>query len=125
MFARRMLAGMAVRLHTMVGDVASYALQSSRDRVVAYLVASAQQPLPALGQPASARQPAAADDGPGARVVVLPTSKQVIASRLSLTPETFSRALRDLADRGLIRVDGRRIVVSDVAALAGRDVRPA
>ncbi|HEY6794898.1 MAG TPA: Crp/Fnr family transcriptional regulator [Kineosporiaceae bacterium] len=118
MFARRMLAGMAVRLHTMVRDVASYTLSSSRDRVVAYLVAAARQepPRDRVGQQRSrADRPAPGDDD---RVVVLPTSKQVIASRLNLTPETFSRALRDLSDRGLIRVAGRQIFVPDLEALA-------
>lgn len=112
MFARRMLAGMAFRLRTMVRDVESYTLRSSRERVVAYLVASADH------------TPSRAVVGTGEgteRVVVLPTSKQVTASRLNLTPETFSRVLRELSEQGLVRVDGRRIVVSDPAALSGWD----
>lgn len=98
MFARAMLAGLSVRLHGMVRDVGQYALRSGSQRVASFLVERA-----------------------GVRsTVVLGASKQVIASRLSLTPETFSRVLRDLADAGLVSVHGRRIVVLDPAGLAAR-----
>jgi Mn-dependent DtxR family transcriptional regulator len=52
--------------------------------------------------------------------VVLPATKQVLASRLNLTPETFSRVLRGLSADGLITVDGRRITLHDVPRLADR-----
>ncbi|SMB26993.1 putative Cyclic nucleotide-binding protein [Sterolibacterium denitrificans] len=45
--------------------------------------------------------------------LVLPTSKQLIAARLGLTPETFSRSLRELFDAGLIVVDGRHILLQN------------
>jgi CRP/FNR family transcriptional regulator, dissimilatory nitrate respiration regulator len=102
MFARRLLAGLAVRLHGMVRDVESYALRSGRQRVVSYLIEHARP----VGQA-----------GPRAHEVVLGTSKQVIASRLSLTPETLSRVLRELSRQGLVEVAGRRITVPDLAML--------
>ena len=43
----------------------------------------------------------------------------VVASRLNLTPEHFSRILRDLSDRGLIRVRGREYTVLDPDGLRG------
>ena len=43
--------------------------------------------------------------------------KQVIASRLSIKPETFSRILRDLNKTGLIRVKGRTIYIHNVDRL--------
>jgi len=98
-FARRLLAGMATRLHTMVRDVATVTLWSSRQRVVGFLLGLAGD-----------------DPGPGT-VVRLPATKAVLASRLSLTPETFSRALRELSDAGLVEVHASQIVLTDPATL--------
>ena len=50
--------------------------------------------------------------------IALPTSKQVIASRLNLTPETLSRIFHDLSDAGLISVQGKRITLHDPARLS-------
>ncbi|WP_198955136.1 Crp/Fnr family transcriptional regulator [Kineosporia sp. R_H_3] len=104
-FARRMLAGMSVRLHTMVADVSAMALHSGTQRVIAFLLAEA-----------------APDDatlrGGGSAVVRLPAGKAVLASRLSLTPETFSRVLRSLVEQGLADVDGRQVTLPDLARLA-------
>jgi CRP-like cAMP-binding protein len=52
--------------------------------------------------------------------VMLPATKGVIASRLNLTQEHFSRILHDLAAIDLIRVDGRYITIPDVAQLRSR-----
>jgi len=49
--------------------------------------------------------------------VSLQASKGVIASRLSVTQEHFSRILHDLAARGLIEVHGRAIRILDVDRL--------
>lgn len=102
LFARRMLAGLARRLHGLIADVESYSLQSGRDRVVGYLL----------------RDAGAAGAGEACRVT-LPTAKAVVASRLNLTPEHFSRILHDLVEAGLIAVDGRAIDIRDVARLRG------
>lgn len=104
-FARRMLAGMAIRLHTMVADVSAMALHSGTQRVIAFLLSEA------------APDDAAVRSGGPARVR-LPAGKAVLASRLSLTPETFSRVLRSLSEQGLVAVDGRDVLVSDVRRLA-------
>ncbi|HSO07141.1 MAG TPA: helix-turn-helix domain-containing protein, partial [Pelomicrobium sp.] len=53
---------------------------------------------------------------PGA-VVVLPAKKGVIASRLNLTQEHFSRIIHELANRGLILIHGREITIPDLASL--------
>jgi CRP-like cAMP-binding protein len=55
----------------------------------------------------------------------LPASKQVIASRLNLTPETFSRILHSLSQAGLITVKGKRITVPDITRLSRFDHAPA
>lgn len=116
-FARQMLAGMAIRLHTLLADVEATALKTSVQRVAAFLLAEAG------GDTGGDR--GGDTGGDGGRLVVLKTSKVVLASRLSLTPETLSRVLRDLSEEGLIRVVGRRIEVRDDEGLAARAGVPA
>lgn len=106
-FALRMLAGMARRLHGLVGDVEAYTLHSGMQRIIGYLL----RDLPegdhenghANGQ---------------AVTVSLPASKATIASRLSLTPEYFSRVLHELEAEGLIEIDRRDIRIVDAQRLA-------
>jgi len=118
MFARRMLAGLSVRLHTLISEVEAISLRSGTQRVAGLLLSlAADGPVP--GAAAGPAPPPAAPGraGPGRGVIVLPAGKAVLASRLNLTPETFSRTLRDLAGARLIEVHGRRIVVLDAAGL--------
>ena len=96
--ARRMLAGMSVRLRTLVRDIESYTLDSASDRVVTYL-------LEQLG-----------DAGQG--TVTLSVNKHLLASRLNLTPETFSRTLQKLSEQCGVTVSGRDIHIPDAAALS-------
>ena len=100
-FARRMLAGMAIRLHSMVRDVESYSLRSSTQRVIGYLLQQ-DTAKPREGEEAA---------------IDLPTSKQIIASRLNLTPETLSRIFHELSNAGLITVQGKHISLHDVDKL--------
>ena len=51
--------------------------------------------------------------------VTLPAKKSIIASRLSVTPEYFSRTLHELISSGAIEVNGRQIVIRDAARLRG------
>ena len=106
-FARRMLAGLSMRLRGLIHDVEDYSLHSSAQRVIGFLLQLA------AGAPAS-----------GSVIFELPASKHVIASRLNLTPETLSRILHSLSESGLITVHGRRIVVQDMARLRQFDDLP-
>lgn len=102
-FAMRMLAGISMRLHGLVRDVESYALHTGLQRVIGYLL----------------RDQLAEDCVSGEVVTVsLPVSKATIASRLSLTPEYFSRVLHELEAAGLVRLDKRDVHIADVQALA-------
>ncbi|HUF81310.1 MAG TPA: helix-turn-helix domain-containing protein, partial [Burkholderiales bacterium] len=56
-------------------------------------------------------------------VAVLPAKKGIIASRLNLTHEHFSRILRELTAAGLIEVRGRDVIIRDVGRLRARYVR--
>lgn len=102
-FSMHMLAGLSRRLHGLVHDVESYALCSGVQRVIGYLLRDQQ-----LSQAAEA-------DG---LTVNLGVSKATIASRLSLTPEYFSRVLHELEAAGLIEIDKRDIHIRDVRRLA-------
>ena len=96
-FARRMLAGLARKLHNLMSDLEAVTLKSGRERVIGYLM----------------RQEGAAADGDAPYAVALPVSKAIVASRLNLTPEHFSRILHELVSAKLIEVDGRAIRIVD------------
>jgi len=100
-FARKMLAGLSRRLHSLISDVKSYSMQSGTERVIGYLLRQDEEG-------AQANTP---------YVLTLPTSKAVVASRLNVTPEHFSRILHDLSEKGLIEVVGREIRILDAAKL--------
>lgn len=54
---------------------------------------------------------------PACNRIVLDVPKHVVASRLSIKPETFSRILKRLASQELIAVNDQHITLLDVAAL--------
>lgn len=137
-FARAMLASMSLRLHNRVRDIEMFTLATAKQRVVGFLlgqladqnaqpdtvdvrlgeyvnhVAVADGALPGVGRSGAAQVP------PGevnVAVVTLPTAKATVASRLGMTPETFSRALSALAEEGLLRSEGRHIHINDCDAL--------
>ncbi len=102
--ARRMLSGLSRRLHGLVRDVEAYTLRSGSERVIGYLLGDVPDGAGADGAPVE---------------VNLSPGKSVIASRLNMTPEHFSRILHDLTTQRLIEVDGRTIRVLDLARLRG------
>lgn len=103
-FALRMLAGISRTLHGLVNDVEAYALHSGVQRVIDHLLRDVA--------------PDEADANGAGITVSLPVSKATIASRLSLTPEYFSRVLRELETAGLIEVDRRDVRIVDARRLA-------
>ena len=101
-FAMLMLAGISRRLHGLVHDVQAYSLHNGMQRVIGYLLHPLEE------NPATS----------SALKVSLPVSKATIASRLSITPEYFSRVLHELESAGLISVDKREIHIPNAARLA-------
>lgn len=100
-FARKLLGGVSRRLHGVIADVEAYSLRSGSQRVIGYLLRDAE--TEAAGT---------------ARIKVdLPTNKGVIASRLNLTPQHFSRILHELIEAGLIAVEGRTVTILDLTRL--------
>ncbi len=101
LFARRLLSGLARRVHGLVRDVEAYSLRSGQERVIGYLLADAAD-VSVNGKPVE---------------VHLTPGKSVIASRLNMTPEHFSRILHDLSSAGLIEVSGRAVRIPDLERL--------
>ena len=101
---RKMIAGLSMRLHHLLIDVESYSLHSGRQRIIGYLL----------------RDNVKSDAK--SLTVTLPTNKGVIASRLNLTQEHFSRILHELSDKGLIAVEGRKISIPDVEKLRCHEI---
>ena len=103
-FSMHMLSGISSRMHRLLRDVESYALHSGMQRLIGYLLRDVE------------------DDNntskKGVFTVSLPVSKATIASRLSLTPEYFSRVLHELEEESLIEIDKRDIHILDVQRLA-------
>ena len=100
---RKMIAGLSIRLHHLVTDVESYSLHSGRQRIIGYLLRDN------------------IDSDEKSLSVTLPTNKGIIASRLNLTQEHFSRILHELSEKGLILVKGRKISIPDVEKLRTYD----
>ncbi len=95
----KVMADISMRLKRHLNEIDALTLQNATLRVVNYL---------------SYLIPNCADSSVQ---IALPAAKNVIASRLSITPETFSRILHTLSDKGLITVDGLQIQVHDVVQL--------
>lgn len=95
----RLMASMSMRLRARVEEINQLTLQNATYRLVAYLL----HELP--------------DGVRDATEVHLGTPKSVIASRLSIQPETLSRILARLAKKGLLSVHGSDITIHDVRGL--------
>jgi CRP-like cAMP-binding protein len=96
----RMLADLSRRLHMRIRDIEYLTLESALHRLVRLI----ESRLPAPGQ--------------GPSEITLTESRQELASRLSMKPETLSRILRQLSDSGAIVVQGRVLQVPDRTVLS-------
>lgn len=94
-----MLGRLSQRLHVRLGDVTRLSLKHADHRVASWLLT---------------RIPETTENH---YTVELDMPKTVLASRLSILPETLSRALHKLSDQELIRNGDRIIDVLDVAGL--------
>jgi CRP-like cAMP-binding protein len=94
----RVLGSLSRRLHRKIGEIESLSVQNATLRVANFLLAETR--------------------AAGRDTVELAVPKRVLASRLSLQPETLSRVLAALAERGIVAGDGAALRVLDAAALA-------
>lgn len=90
-FSRRLMTSLALQCENLQHDIEVVNLHSASERVADYLL---HQPI----------------EGGKTRLMF---DKRVIASKLGLKPETFSRALQQLKLQGLIAVKGASILILD------------
>jgi len=95
----KILGHMSQRLHGAVQEIEQLTLQNAKMRVVQFLLRELPTDVSAPYQ------------------LQWSAPKTVIASRLSIRPETFSRILQQLIQEGSIRVDGKFIKILDFEAL--------
>jgi len=89
---------MSQRMHWLLNEVDRLTLHNATFRLVTYLLEMRRNSLTGSH-------------------VVLGVPKHVVASRLSIKPETFSRILKNLSDKGLIVVHEQQIELLDMAGL--------
>lgn len=99
----KLLGRMSQKLHQLLQDIDQLSLSNARMRVAHYLLDAA---------PAG---------GSNRYQVEWETPKQILASRLSVRPETFSRILQQLTQSGAIQVQGKVVTVLDAAKLRGAE----
>ena len=95
----RLMADMSTWLKRQIADIDALTLQNATLRFTNYLLHQV---------PAGAEHRITIDLG---------APKHVIASRLSIQPESFSRILRSLQHEGHITVDGNLINIKDISTL--------
>jgi len=93
------LADMSVRLHQLLNEIDALTLQNATLRLVSFLVGQAPK------------------EAEKETDVSLPAAKNIIASRLSVQPETLSRILSSLSNQGLISVKGSIVHIHDLNKL--------
>ena len=100
----KMMASMALHLRRLVGQVEQLTVRSSSERVAQFLLRLAR-------------------DGAESAIVHLPYDKGLIAGRLGMQPETFSRALAKLRPLG-VETQGSRVTIRDIDALRRHSMGP-
>lgn len=101
-----LLGVMARRLRFQVNEIDRLALQNATARFIGYILNPGDEEI---------------FDG---KRINLNAPKNVLASRLSIQPETFSRILSRLSNAGLIKVEKQAITLLDVKGLRDQVVAP-
>ncbi len=99
----RLLSDVSRHLHARVREIQRLTIQNARSRFSSYLIDHIVE---------------SNDDEATIR---LDLPRHVIASRLSVTPETLSRLLRTMSDEGILTVEDRVIFVHSLARLRPYD----
>jgi CRP/FNR family transcriptional regulator, dissimilatory nitrate respiration regulator len=97
--SKRVLRAMSMRLRMWLNEIDNLTLQNATYRLVHYLLSR----IPKECQ--------------GDCVVDFKIPKHIIASRLSVKPETLSRIFHQLADEGLIETEGRGVKIHSAEKL--------
>lgn len=95
----RLMSAMSQRLHVQLNEIDSLSLHNATYRLVHYLLKSV---------PAGTTEKTA---------ITLGYPKNILASRLSIQPETFSRIMARLKRDNIVIMQGNQIVIQDLPAL--------
>jgi CRP-like cAMP-binding protein len=93
-----LMGNMSYRLRSLIREIDALSLDTGTVRTIAYLLHQAPE---------------------GVTSFELRVAKSVIASRLSVKPETFSRILKSLHERGIVSIEGRNVMIHDREAMIG------
>ncbi|EIJ34756.1 Crp/Fnr family transcriptional regulator [Thiothrix nivea] len=96
--AIKMLANLSRRVHRFVNDIQMLSMATAQQKVAGYFLAFMEE------------------EG-NEQCLHLPSSKAVVASRLGLQPETFSRVLGRMKEQGVIREEPTQLVVLELGRL--------
>jgi CRP-like cAMP-binding protein len=99
----RLLSDVCRHLHARVREIERLTVQNAHSRLVSYLLDHVVE----------------SNDDEATIRLELP--RHVIASRLSIMPETLSRLLRQMADDGILTIEDRIIFVQSLARLRPYD----
>lgn len=91
-----LLGDMSFRLRKLISEIDKLTLHSGTCRVASYLI----QEMPE-----------------GKKEFKLEIPKNIIAARLSIKPETFSRIIKTLNNQGILSLDGNSVIVHDIETL--------
>ena len=91
-----LMGNMSYRLRDLIREIDALSLDTGTVRTIAYLLHRAPE---------------------GVISFELNVAKSVIASRLSVKPETFSRILKSLHERDIVTIEGRNVTIHDREAM--------
>jgi CRP-like cAMP-binding protein len=92
----KLMGDMSFRLHQLINEIDTLTLHSGTCRVASYLLQNTPEDKERFE---------------------LDIPKSVLAARLSVKPETFSRITRRLRDKGVLSIDGNTITIHNRNAL--------
>lgn len=90
--ALKMLSSLSIRLHKFVNDIHALSMSNAEQKVASYFLAFL-------------------DESITNQHIELPSKKSIVASRLGLQPETFSRVLRKMKSHGILEEDDHGFVI--------------
>lgn len=91
-----LLGDMSLRLRRLISEIDKLTLHSGTCRVASYLIHEMPE---------------------GEKEFKLEIPKNIIAARLSIKPETFSRIVKSLNNQGILSIDGNSVIVHDIDTL--------
>ncbi|MDC9721002.1 MAG: Crp/Fnr family transcriptional regulator [Gammaproteobacteria bacterium] len=97
--ALKLMGSMAQKLHQRIREIENLTLQNTRHRLGNYLFGLVEDPAVLQAE------------------FYLPMEKRLIASKLGMQPETFSRVFKEMRDRNILSVQGKQVTVHDMKAL--------